>query len=87
MPKFTEAQLEEAIIELFQEQGYDYINGDKLHRKFDEVFLEDDMKSFLSRRYPDITKTELEKIINKIKHVPNNILICHFLAFSHTETT
>ena len=33
MPKFTEAQLEEAIIELFQEQGYDYINGDKLHRK------------------------------------------------------
>jgi len=70
MPKFTEAQLEEAIIELFQEQGYDYINGDKLHRKFDEVFLEDDMKSFLGRRYPDITKTELEKIINKIKHVP-----------------
>jgi len=74
MPKFTEAQLEEAIIELFQEQGYDYINGDKLHRKFDEVFLEDDMKSFLSRRYQDITKTELEKIINKIKHVPNTPL-------------
>nr|WP_269207780.1 restriction endonuclease subunit S [Streptococcus equi] len=39
MPKFTEAQLEEAIIELFQEQGYDYINGDKLHRKYDEILL------------------------------------------------
>ena len=74
MAKFSEAQLEQAIVELFQENGFDYVNGDMLHRKFDEVFLEDDMKSFLSRRYPDITKTELEKIINKIKYVPNTPL-------------
>ena len=71
MAKFSEAQLEQAIVELFQENGFDYVNGDMLHRKFDEVFLEDDMKSFLSRRYPDITKTELEKIINKIMFITN----------------
>lgn len=74
MAKFSEAQFEQAIVELFQDNGYDYVNGDMLHRKFDEVLLEDDMKSFLSRRYPDITKTELEKIINKIKYVPNTPL-------------
>lgn len=74
MAKFSEAQFEQAIVELIQDNGYDYVNGDMLHRKFDEVLLEDDMKSFLSRRYPDITKTELEKIINKIKYVPNTPL-------------
>ena len=63
MPKFTEAQLEEAIIELFQEQGYDYINGDKLHRKYDEILLEEDMREFLSQRYSNLTATELEKVI------------------------
>ena len=74
MPKFTEAQLEEAIIELFQEQGYDYINGDKLHRKYDDILLEEDMREFLSQRYSNLTATELEKVINKIKYVPNTPL-------------
>ena len=59
MVKFSEAQLEQSIIELFQDNGYEYVNGDMLHRKFDEVLLEDDMKNFLSRRYLDINDTEL----------------------------
>ena len=74
MAKFTESQLEEAIIELFQTNGYDYANGETLHRKYDEVLLETDMKNFLSRRYQDVTDLELEKIINKIKYVPNTPL-------------
>ena len=74
MAKFSESQFEQAIVDLFQENGYVHVNGDMLHRKFDEVLLEDDMKNFLSRRYPDITNTELEKIINKIKYVPNTPL-------------
>ena len=74
MVKFSEDQFEQAIVELFQDNGYVYVNGNMLHRKFDEVLLEDDMKNFLSRRYPDITNTELEKIINKIKYVPNTPL-------------
>ena len=74
MAKFSEAQLEQAIVELFQDNGYDYVNGDMLHRKFDDVLLEDDMRNFLNRRYADITNTELEKIVNKIKYVPNSPL-------------
>lgn len=74
MAKFTESQLEEAIIELFRTNGYDYANGETIHRKYDEVLLETDMKNFLSRRYQDVTDLELEKIINKIKYVPNTPL-------------
>ena len=74
MAKFTESQLEEAIIELFQTNGYDYANGETIHRKYDEILLETDMKNFLSRRYQDVTDLELEKIINKIKYVPNTPL-------------
>lgn len=74
MAKFTESQLEEAIIELFQTNGYEYANGETIHRKYDEVLLETDMKNFLSRRYQDVTGLELEKIINKIKYVTSTPL-------------
>lgn len=74
MPKFTESQLEEAIVELFQAQGYDHINGDKLHRKYDDILLEEDMRKFLKHQYPNLTDTELEKIINKIKYIPKTPL-------------
>ncbi|MDR3076394.1 MAG: hypothetical protein LBU26_03750, partial [Synergistaceae bacterium] len=35
--KFTEAELENAIVALFQEQGYSYVHGDVIHRKFPGV--------------------------------------------------
>lgn len=71
MAKFTEAQLEMAIIELFQEMGYAYIDGQKLNRKYDEVLLEEDLKAFLNRRYSDLTGVELDKVINKLKYLPS----------------
>jgi type I restriction enzyme R subunit len=42
--KFTESELENAIIELFQQEGYTHIYGDSIHRKYDEILLEDDIK-------------------------------------------
>lgn len=50
--KFNEAQLEESIIELFIDQGYEYVNGEEIHRKFTDVILEDDLKSFLKANTP-----------------------------------
>ena len=35
--QLTEAQLEEAIISLFQEQDYKYVHGETIHRGFDEI--------------------------------------------------
>lgn len=67
--RFTEAELEAAIIELFAEQGYEYVSGESLHRPFDEVLLRDDLEVFLRARYlsEQFTDTEFRKIINRLE--------------------
>ena len=37
--KFTEAELEAAIIEIFEQQGYNYVPGKNIHRKYDDILL------------------------------------------------
>ena len=44
--KFTEAKLEEAIIELLDEQGYPHLNGAELVRDKSEVLIKDDLRAF-----------------------------------------
>ena len=69
--KFTEAELEQAIIELFTAQGYTYIQGENIHRKYEEVLLLDDLRSFLTTRYAaeDLSDLEIQRIINKLNHI------------------
>ena len=43
MPYFNESQLEQSIIALLQEQGYDFLKGEELERDLDEVVLRDDL--------------------------------------------
>ena len=64
--KFTEDQLEQAIIELFQLQGYTYVHGENIHRQYEDILLEDDLRTYLLGRYKDLSDVELQKIINKI---------------------
>lgn len=64
--KFTEDQLEQAIIELFQLQGYTYVHGENIHRQYEDVLLEDDLRTYLFGRYTDLSEVEVQKIINKI---------------------
>ena len=66
--QFTEAELESAIIELFRAQGYEYIHGDAIERKYEDVLLVDDLRAYLSERYADkhLTESEIQKIINRI---------------------
>ncbi len=72
--KFTEDQLEQAIIDMFQEvdERWGYVNGETMHRRFDDVLLEDRLKANLRSRYSGLalTDTELVTIVNKIKYVP-----------------
>lgn len=67
--KFTEEELERSIINLLEEQGYDYINGENINRNYKDIILEDDLCKFINSNYSnkDITDTELQIIINKIK--------------------
>jgi len=62
--KFTEAKLEQVIIELLGEQGYPHLNGAELSRSNTEVLIKDDLRGFLAMRYAhaDITQGEIESI-------------------------
>ena len=66
--KFTEDQLEHAIIELFVEQGYEYVLGESIHRQYEDILLLDDLRAFLLAQYAKdgISDVELQKIINKL---------------------
>ena len=68
---FTESELEKAIIELFKQQGYTYLHGDEIHRPFKDVLLYDDLKAFLLSQYPDLTHSELSKIISRLDNLPS----------------
>jgi type I restriction enzyme R subunit len=81
--KFTEAQLEEAIIELFGEQGYPHVLGETVQRGPEEVLIKDDLRAYLQERHAGdgITEGEIEFIVNKIERLPASDLYGSNKAF------
>lgn len=66
---FTEYDLENAIIQLFHEgEHYDYVHGDDIHRKLEDVIIIDDLKKYILSKYAPyhLTPTEVKTIINKV---------------------
>ena len=51
MPHFNEHALEMAIMELFQNEGYIYTNGEEVHKEVSEVLLRDYIRMYLRSRY------------------------------------
>ena len=49
--KFTEAQLEQAIISLLGEQGYPYVAGSSIVRTEEEVLIQEDLRAYLKMQY------------------------------------
>lgn len=71
--KFTEAQLEEAILELLDEQGYPHVIGEAIPDRSPEgVLIEADLRKFLATRYADqdITEGEINSIVQRIERLP-----------------
>jgi type I restriction enzyme R subunit len=68
MPYFNESQLEQSIIALLQEQGYEHVKGEDIVRNLDEVVLRDDLAEYLHNRYKNdgITDQEVETAIRVI---------------------
>lgn len=68
---FSEEDLENAIIELFQQEDYDYVHGESIHRELNEIILEDDLRVFIKNRYSKagLTDKEMNIIIDRIKNV------------------
>ena len=62
-------------MELFTEEGYTYVSGDKIHRERTEVLLKDDLKQYLYNRYAQdgITPSEVDSIVLMLKSVSGTI--------------
>ncbi|OFO40439.1 type I restriction endonuclease subunit R [Staphylococcus sp. HMSC070D05] len=74
MQKFDEKTLEEAIIEMFLDNNYEYLKGSEVNRETDEILLIDDITNFLKYSYPHLNDIERERVINKIKVVTSSSL-------------
>jgi type I restriction enzyme R subunit len=83
MSKFTEAQLEAAVIALLAEQGYAHHLGESLQRKPSDVLIKSDLKQYLISRYAanNVTLAEVEQIIRKIDLLPSSALYESNLQF------
>ena len=55
---FSEDDLEHAIIEEFKARGYEHVKGETIQRDHREIILFDDLRTYLRRRYPNITEGE-----------------------------
>ena len=68
MSHFNEHTLEMAIMELFERQGYSYVNGETIHKEQTEVLLRDDLRMYLMDRYAEegITPLEVERVMAKL---------------------
>ena len=86
--KFTEAQLEAAIVELLSEQGFPYLPGGELNRSNTDVLIKDDMRQFLANKYKadNITAGEIDSIIKQVESLPasdlydSNKTFCKWLS-------
>lgn len=67
--KFTESQLEAAIIELLGKAGYPHVLGETIERQPQEVLIKADLRAFLARQYKadNITPVEIESVIRKLE--------------------
>lgn len=68
MSHFNEHSLEMAIMELFEQQGYVYQNGETVHKELSEVLLRDDLRLYLQERYlqDDITPLEIDRVMARL---------------------
>ena len=87
--KFTEAKLEQAIIELLGEQGYPHVVGEQIVREdTEQVLLLDDLRTYLTKQYQavDITEGEIDQIVHQLNRLPasdlyeSNKTFCDWLA-------
>lgn len=68
MSYFNEHALEMSIMELFQQEGYIYTNGEEINKEASDVILREDLRAYLRNRCAKdrITELEVENVIAKL---------------------
>jgi type I restriction enzyme R subunit len=67
--KFFESDYEKALIDLLVQQGWEYKHGGSIARNNRETLLVDDLTDYLNKRYSDLQASDVEEIINRLRHV------------------
>lgn len=67
--KYYESDYEEALIDLLVQHGWEYTHGGSMSRNNREVLLVDDLTQYLQQRYTDLQASDIEEIINRLRHV------------------
>ena len=67
--KFTEAQLEQAFIELLGQENIPHVLGEDIVRSEEEVLIKEDLKTFLLNHYKadNLTESEADQIIRQLE--------------------
>lgn len=71
---FAEDNYENAVIELFQQLGYDYKYGPDIERDYTEPMYLDDLTSSLERVNAGLPAVAIEEAVNKLKRFENGSL-------------
>ena len=77
MSIFTEQQLEEAIVEMLADKGYEHLLGENVtNREITDVLIKDEIRNYLSQRYAkdDITSEEIEFLIRELESLDSALL-------------
>ncbi len=74
--KFTEEKLEQAFIEVLENEGFPHCLGNTLSRADNEVLIEEDLKNYLLSRYAkeQLTEIETQSIILQLKSLSSSDL-------------
>jgi type I restriction enzyme R subunit len=67
--KYYESDYEEALIDLLVQQGWEYKHGVSIARNNRETLLVDDLTDYLQQRYTELQASDIEEIINRLRHV------------------
>lgn len=70
--KYTEAKLEQSIIDLLGQEGIPHLSGETITRDPDEVLIKQDLQDFLLKKYQAEKLTELEvaSIVRRLEAHP-----------------
>lgn len=69
--KLYESDFEEALVDLFEEVGWEYSHGDTISRKFTDPLIEKDLRDYLTCRYSTkhLSQDEMDGIVANVRNV------------------
>ena len=72
---FSEAEYEDAIIELYQQMGYDYVYGPNVVRDYTDPLYQDVLTSSIENINRDLPSAAIQEALRKIQNMENGTVV------------